>query len=279
MVAAGVVRLDGVAVRRPGLHLRAGQRLDAVLRLDELRPRLEESDRRFTLTAGAILYEDEWLLAVDKPAGLPTHATADPRRPSLVRHVEAWLRERGREPYVAVHQRLDRDTSGVVLFATKREANAGLALAFEQRAVEKTYVAIVECRRRIGGSVPFEIDLPLSADDSAPRVRVGGPGARSAVTVVAAVETLGKLARVEVQPRTGRKHQIRAHLAHVGLPILGDELYGGRRSASVITAARTMLHASRLVLAHPVGGRALRIESALPPDLLDALRRARAAID
>ena len=124
---------------------------------------------------------------------------------------------------------------------------------------------------------PFEIRLPLAPASKHRRVRVGGDGAIPAATGVALVERLGGVALVEARPLTGRKHQIRAHLAHVGLPVLGDELYGGSLGSAQIPAARTMLHASRLVLPHPGDGRTLRVESALPADFLDTLRRARAA--
>ncbi|HEX9187118.1 MAG TPA: RluA family pseudouridine synthase [Vicinamibacteria bacterium] len=276
LVAAGAVRVNGAVVRVAGRPVRAGQLVDAALRLERLRSRAAGTDRPFRLTGASILYRDDVLLAVDKPPGLPTHATADPSRPSLVGHVVEHLRGAA-APYVGVHQRLDRDTSGIVLLATDPRANAGLARAFEGRQVEKTYLALTARPLRLPPR-RLRIDAPLAtsgageADARGPRgrVTVGGPRAKPARTDVVVREVLASALLVEARPRTGRKHQVRAHLAHAGLPVLGDPLYGDGRGP-----ARLMLHASRLSLPHPVTGRPLVIESPLPPDFEAALARAR----
>jgi 23S rRNA pseudouridine1911/1915/1917 synthase len=254
LVAAGAVRLNGEVVRSAGRPVRAGQLVDAALRLELLRSRATGTDRRFRLTPRAILYRDDVLVAVDKPPGLPTHATADLSRPSLVGHVAEHLR--GAEAaYVAVHQRLDRDTSGVVLLATDPRANEGLARAFAGRQVEKTYLALTAR------------PSPLPPR----RQRVVVPlGAKPAETELVVREVLEGALLVEARPLTGRKHQVRAHLAHAGMPILGDPVYGdGRR------APRLMLHALRLALPHPLTGRPLVVESPLPPDFEAVLARLR----
>jgi 23S rRNA-/tRNA-specific pseudouridylate synthase len=139
LVAAGAVRVDGEVRRAAGRPVRAGQQVEALVRPALLRARATASDRPFRLTPQRILYRDDVLLAVDKPPRLPTHATADPSRPSLVGRVTEYLRETGATPYVGVHQRLDRDTSGVVLLATDPRANEGLARAFAGRQVEEIY--------------------------------------------------------------------------------------------------------------------------------------------
>jgi 23S rRNA pseudouridine1911/1915/1917 synthase len=270
MLAAGAVRVDGVVVRGAGRPLREGQRVEARVRPEALAPPSERTDREFRLTPQAILYRDDFLLAVDKPPGLPTHPTADPARASLVGAVQDLLRREGREPYVAVHQRLDRDTSGVVLFAIDRRANEGLARAFAQREVVKTYLALASPP---SASPPerFRIDVALSAAGER-RVAIGGPGAKDAVTDVIVRERLPSGLLLEVRPRTGRKHQIRAHLAHAGAPILGDSLYGGLPAPA---GARPLLHAAGLSLSHPLSGRRLVLSSPLPADFLAALERAR----
>ena len=270
LVSAGAARVDGAVLKAAGRPLRAGQRVEALVRPELLRRRTERSDRPFRLEAGAILFRDEVLLAVDKPPGLPTHATADPSRPSLVAHVERHLRATGAGSYVAVHQRLDRDTSGVVLFATDRRANEGLAGAFAGRAVEKTYVALTA---RPPGPPPgrLRVSVPLAAPGGGRRVTVGGAGAKAAETEVVVRETLASALVVEARPLTGRKHQLRAHLAHSGMPILGDPVYGDARGR----APRLMLHARRLALPHPLTGRPLVIESPLPADMQALLARLR----
>lgn len=256
MIAAGAVRLDGVPCRAAGRRLRKGQRVEAMARVGSLRPRTAATDRPFRLGPESILYRDAWLVAVAKPPGLPTHATADPRRPSLVGHLEKLLAAEGREPYVAVHQRLDRDTSGVVLFATAPAANAGLARAFGESSVEKVYWALTSRPRHLPPR-SFRVDLPLG---------------RPASTDVRIVEVLDTALLVEARPRTGRRHQVRLHLAHAGLPVLGDRAYGDPAGD---VAPRLMLHAARLSLTHPVSGARLVIECPLPKDLSAALARAR----
>jgi RluA family pseudouridine synthase len=269
LVSAGGVRIDGQVLRAAGRPLRAGQLLDAVVRPELLAPRAERSDRSFSLTAREILFRDGVLLAVDKPPGLPTHPTADPGRPSLVEHVERHLRATGAGTYVAVHQRLDRDTSGVVVFATDPRANAGLARAFEGRAVEKTYLALT-VRPDLSPPRRLRISAPLGSP-GAHGTRVARTSAKAAETEVVVRETLADALLVEARPLTGRRHQVRAHLAHAGMAILGDLVYGSAGSR----APRLMLHARRIALPHPLTGKPLVIESPLPADFEAELARLR----
>lgn len=277
MIATGVVRLDGAPVRRAGRPVRAGQRLEAWVRLEHLAGRGPSADRPFALSAAAVLYHDDALLAVDKPSGLPTHATADPMRPHLVSHVERFLAGTGRaRPHVAVHQRLDRDTSGIVLFGIDRRANAGLARAFSARQVAKTYVALT-ARPAPPPPRRFRIDSRLDphGDGGNGRVRVVASGGLDARTGVRVLEVLPDALLVEATPVTGRKHQIRVHLAEAGMAILGDPLYGRPPGRSRPFVSRLMLHARRLELKHPLSGVPLVIESPLPADFLRALRALR----
>jgi RluA family pseudouridine synthase len=269
-VSAGAVSVDGEVWRAPGRPVRTGQRVQAVLRPERLRPPAEGTDRPFRLTGRDVLFRDDVLLAVDKPPGLPTHATADASRPSLVGHVERHLRATGAGSYVAVHQRLDRDTSGVVLFATDPRANAGLARAFEGRTVEKTYLALT-ARPPALPPGPLRVSVPL-AEPGRPTAAAGRI-AKPAETVIVVREALAEALLVEARPLTGRKHQVRAHLAHAGMAILGDRVYGEAGSR----APRLMLHARRLALPHPVTGEPLVIESPLPPDFQAVLERLRSS--
>jgi 23S rRNA-/tRNA-specific pseudouridylate synthase len=188
--------------------------------------------------------------------------------------VERFLRETASGSYVAVHQRLDRDTSGVVLFATDPRANEGLARAFSGRAVRKTYLALTARpatvpRRGLRISVPLAARGPVGGR----RVAVGGEGAKPATTEVVVREVLADALLVEARPLSGRKHQVRAHLAHAGMAILGDPVYGNAGGR----APRLMLHARRLALPHPLTGEPLEIESPLPGDFEVVLSRLRAA--
>jgi RluA family pseudouridine synthase len=287
LIMAGAVQLEGRPSRVPGRVLRAGELIVAHVDEARLPPAASRADRGFVLLAAAILYEDEAIIAVDKPAGLPTVPTADPSRPCLVRAVEAFLAQAGRGPStLGVHQRLDADTSGVVLFAKDPRANPALAAAFAEGAVEKSYDALTSRPARLPPSC-WSVESALLPRGRAgmASVRVGGQPARTDFVLRAAS---ARALLVQARPRTGRKHQIRVHLAEAGLPILGDPLYGpstrgapsrGPKDAAsrargparpaglpALRAGRLMLHARRLALRHPLTGASLVIESPWPPD-------------
>ncbi len=216
------------------------------------------------MSALVVLYEDADVIAVDKPPGVPTVPTADPARPSLVRRLEAELRAGGLEGVLGVHQRLDLETSGVVMFAKTAAANPGLARQFEAGEVRKTYLALVARPRRMPAPTwSVESRIARAGKGRMASVAEGGALARTDFRLA---EEWPRALLVEARPRTGRKHQIRVHLADSGLPILGDTVYGGASRA----AERCLLHAARLELRHPVTGEPLRIESGLPAAFADA---------
>ncbi|MBK9517373.1 MAG: RluA family pseudouridine synthase [Anaeromyxobacter sp.] len=220
----------------------------------------------------AVLHLDAALLAVDKPAGRLVIPGRDAGEPSLRADLEA-----AHGPLWVVH-RLDRGTSGVLLFARSAAAHRALNLAFERGEPEKTYLALV------AGLPPEDARVALAlAPARRGRMRPARPdepGAKEAATrfrVLAAFPArVGRpaAALVEATPETGRTHQIRVHLRSLGHPLLLDPDYGepgpvlGEGGAVVL--ARTPLHAARLVLAHPDGGR-LALEAPLPADLEVAL--------
>ncbi len=265
LIMAGAVRVGGSTGRRPGEAITAGRLIEARVRLDLLADRTSR-DRPFALTAGHVLFEDDWLIAVDKPAGLPTPPTVDPGRPSLFQAVRAYLARRsGGEAYLGLHQRLDRDTSGVVLFAKDPAVNPALAEAFAGRAVAKTYQALTARPARLPPRAwRASSSLAAVGKGRSARVATVRAGLR-ADTDFALRQVLPRGLLVEARPRTGRKHQVRVHLAEDGLAILGDDLYGGRVPPGV-DVPRLMLHAMRLELPHPVTGGRLVIESPLPDD-------------
>ncbi len=227
-----------------------------------------------------VLYEDAWLLAVDKPAGLLVHPVVREPGPSLI---ELW---RGARPdaALALAHRLDRETSGVVLLAKGPRADRYVKQAFAARRVEKSYLAIVH------GSPAWETivcDVPLArARDAQLSVRRrADPEGESAVTRFVVRERLGSWTLVQCQPLTGRTHQLRAHLMHLGHPILGDKLYGRPddvflehqregATASVRAAVgfpRQALHAASITLPHPEGGGRVTIAAPLPEDMAAVL--------
>ena len=256
LVMAGAVRVAGQPLRRPGGPVRAGTRIDVLVHPDRLGPAPAERETALRFGRERFLYRDAFLLAVDKPAGLAMHATADAARPNLYDLVKAQLPARGGEAYLGLHQRLDRETSGVVLFTLDPAANAPLARAFATGVgVAKTYHAL--CARP-ARRVPerWRVSGPLGGD---------GPRADTSFRLL---QTLPHALLVEARPSTGRKHQIRIQLAEGGLPILGDARYGAPRDRNV---PRVLLHAHRLELVHPVSGAPLAITSPYPPDFRERL--------
>jgi 23S rRNA pseudouridine1911/1915/1917 synthase len=266
MIMGGGVRVGSRPLRAPSQVVVAGARLEASVRPGRLRR--DDGPREFD--PAWILFEDEVLVAVDKPPGLPTVATADLRRPHLAGLVERFLASRAgdgrlRPIAVGVHQRLDVDTSGVVLFVKDPAGNAAVAEQFQSRSVEKTYLALTGRPRDLPPE-RWRADSDVGAESRGRTTTEGRP----AITdfVVREVAAGGLL--VEARPRTGRKHQVRIHLAAAGLPILGDARYGDGRAAP-----RVMLHAARLALRHPISGAALAIVSRPPRDFRDVLDRIR----
>lgn len=230
-----------------------------------------------------ILHRDDHILAVDKPPHVlvqPGDGESAGRDGTLDQAVLAHV---GRgdaltfKPGLA--HRIDRGTSGIVLFGLSAEGLRGLTEAFRNRRVEKRYLALV------AGSPEkdeFTVDLPLARDLSdesrGKRVKVSrGEGAQTAVTDVRVLARSAdaEFALVEARPKTGRTHQIRAHLRAAGLPILGDPTYGDPRREEAwrkrTGLRRQFLHAWRVRLDHPVGGQVVEVESPLPPDLVRAL--------
>ncbi len=208
-----------------------------------------------------ILYEDDDLLAVDKPAGVPSQA-ADPERPDdLVTRLRAYLAARGRDAYLGIHQRLDRDTSGVLVMARRREANPELARQFEGRKVEKRYRACVVGWPK--GKARAVLDDVLAPGEGG-RMRVvprGKRGGQRATTRVQVVDRRGERALLELVLESGRTHQARVQLAHAGAPVAGDSLYGGA------PAPRLMLHADSIQLLHPRTSEPVRFRAPPPAEL------------
>lgn len=257
----GGVWLDGRRVKRASLPVQAGQRVTVVL---------EEAGRSepgpSTLAPERILFEDDHLIAVDKPPFVVAQPTLATDQGTLLAQVSAHL---GR-PAGLVH-RLDRETSGVTVFAKTAHATSALAAAFREGTARKRYLAVTVGVPPASG----RIDLPLSPD---PRRRgrflaVAGHGV-PAVTLFRTVSCNHGLCALELSPETGRTHQLRVHLSALGAPILGDVLYGGPLEAPGPEPYRTdrfLLHARSLHLPHPASGATLELQAPIPDDLARAL--------
>ena len=267
-VRAGRVDVDGVAAEEAGADV--GE--DARVTLSPDRPARYRVRSRLE-----VLAEDPDFVIVEKPAGLLTVPTAEKEKDTLLARVLDYLHHRfRRRPVALVVHRLDRDTSGAVVFARNRPALHFLQELFKRHAIEREYVAIVE------GSLPdsgaFSADLVRDRGDLRRGVaRRGEPGKR-AVTRFRALERFPGATLAAVQLETGRTHQIRVHFAEAGHPVLGDRVYGEKPQRSAAGGGqfpRQMLHARRLGFAHPRTGEIVRVESKPPADFQEALAKLR----
>ena len=228
----------------------------------------------------SVLVEDPDFLIVDKPAGRLTVPTARGEKDTLLARTLDYLHHRfGRRPSAFVVHRLDRDTSGAVVFARTRPALHFLQELFRRHAIEREYIAIVEGRPTESGR--FSAALVADRGDSRRGVARGGEPGKTAVTRYRVVERLEGASLVSVGLETGRTHQIRIHFSSAGHPVLGDRVDGRRHEPPTpATAPRQMLHALRLGFPHPRTGETVRAESPIPEDIvavLDTLRTKRKA--
>jgi 23S rRNA pseudouridine1911/1915/1917 synthase len=279
-VRKGQLKLDGRVVHRSNERVRTGQ--EYVLRVPT-----ESGGTQSTPPVAdptwKLIHEDEDLLVVDKPAGMLTHAAPRSKDVSLC---ELVGRTHGPLPTSfgperpGVVHRLDRWTSGLLVLAKTEDAMHGMKAAFAARRVAKRYLALV-----YGREVPaaFDCDAPLtSGRGGSDRQWVGpGPNAKPAQTRFEPLEQLGAFTLLRCEPRTGRRHQIRAHLWSAELALIGEEIYRLPTKpgwpAGVPRTKRQTLHAAGLEFTHPRTGQALSFESPWPADLqplLDGLRRA-----
>jgi RluA family pseudouridine synthase len=222
---------------------------------------------------GLVIHKDDELLALDKPAGISSQGGRIDVN-TLDELLAAFAKPSGVRPRL-VH-RLDRDTSGVLLAARSQPAAAYMGKMMMGRRVRKTYLAIVAP----GAPAPREglIEAALLREDIGRESRVHvadptHPEAKAAATRYRTLAANETAALVELRPQTGRMHQLRVHMAHIGRPIAGDPRYGGALMLGGVPAPRLMLHAVSLVFPHPNGGKEARIDAPMPADMRDLLAR------
>jgi len=266
LLRTGQVRVDGGRVKA-STRLEAGQ----IVRVPPLpesapvppRPTLSQADRDFL--ASITLYEDDDLMVLNKPSGMAVQGGT-----KTAQHLDRLLEGLGDGPETRARlvHRLDRDTSGVLIVAKRRAVAAKLGRAFQTRSVRKIYWALVK-----GVPKPpqgkIEAALVKAAGPEGDRVRKARPGeqerAQSAVTYYAVVDRAGQaVSFVSLKPVTGRQHQLRAHMAIIGHPVLGDDKYHGDRDMPEGIDKRLHLHARRISFPHPSGEGVVDITAPLP---------------
>lgn len=259
----GQVFVAGRCVVRAGTLLSGGEQIE--LTLDGVAP-------PSPVPQISIIWQDESLLAINKPAGLPAHPTVGDRANALdlVTALTAKSSENARP--ILLH-RLDADTTGLLLFALTRAANLSLSRQFSEHHIEKTYLALVSGRPPERFSVSNHLKAGVRGRTVA--VASGGLAAQTDFMTLACCDGV---ALVLARPRTGRTHQIRAHLSGLGFPLLGDILYGGRAVLPLVTGSfplpRHLLHALSISMIHPHSGERQKLTATLPEDfrmILNAL--------
>ncbi len=295
--------------KNPAFILKKNARVKVLYDQEKFFYEKPNDDIKFELDESRVLYEDESIIVVNKPPRFPTEPTfvqdRDNLRAAVIRYLHKKIGLEKNPPYCGVVHRLDRDTSGVILFSKQRAANAALFKAFdsseagdagEERAAKKIYVAVCEpagsygLANGSGAAIDFKPKSAGAGLRLANNLRVGDNfsvqnylgrvslKSQAAKWGFVPKEKGGKFARtdfkvldekagrlfVQAELFTGRTHQIRVHLSQRGLPILGDQLYGGR------AAERIFLHALSLELPHPLTGKLLRFEAPLPPEFAAA---------
>ncbi|MCB1035626.1 MAG: RluA family pseudouridine synthase [Acidobacteria bacterium] len=265
LIREGKVARNGKPLKVEGRLLGAADVLEIILEAED-----EVAEAPFPEAPElSIVHRDRWLVAVDKPSGMLSQPAAS-QRPGDLAADQVLLRQlagkEGQPPFLRLVHRLDRVTSGLLLFAAHPQALAPLDRAWRGGEVERIYLALVEGEAGFEG---IEVDAPITrAPGGSWRFQVaeGGQPAKTAVERLAAGEGASVL---RCRLLTGRTHQVRVHLAHLGLPVLGDTLYGARKGS----APRPLLHAYQLHLPHPRTRERLVLEAPIPEDFRPLLDR------
>jgi 23S rRNA pseudouridine1911/1915/1917 synthase len=278
LIVGGLVRLDDRPAS-PARRVRAGETITV-----DIPPSATVSPSATALDF-PVLYEDAWMVAVDKPPGIAVHPSGRRTEGTLIHS----LHRRYRKPADPEHDivprllhRIDVETSGVVAVGLDEQFHAMVARQFEDRLVEKTYLAVVH---GVPAAAEGAVDLPIGSDKSS-KVRLKLTTGESSDAVPAFTEyrllrRAGRYSLLELRPRTGRTHQIRVHMAALGCPLVGDKLYGPDEDCFLHGLAGTLteehrerlvldrhaLHSHRLTFAHPMLGREVTIVAPLPPDM------------
>ena len=255
-IDAGLVRVGGAA-RKANYKLRPGDEIEAAP------PEPEPLDALPEAIPLDVLYEDEWLVVVNKPRGMVVHPAAGHATGTLVNallhHCGGSLSGINGTLRPGIVHRIDKDTSGVLAAAKNDAAHAALSAQMAAHTVTRRYEAIVHGHIREGGTV----DAPLARHPKERKKMTVMPGGRRAVTHYAVLGTYKGFTHIEAQLETGRTHQIRVHMAHIGHPLLGDTVYGREKQPHGADAGQA-LHARTLGFTHPADGRYLELSA--PPD-------------
>jgi 23S rRNA pseudouridine1911/1915/1917 synthase len=270
LIRQGLATVDGIVITKSGYTLEGGEQVELYI------PPPAPSTLVPEKIPLDVIYEDSNCLILNKPANMVVHPSAGHTEGTLVHAVLGYapdLTGIGEEKRPGVVHRLDKDTSGLIIFAKHDQAHQWLQRQFKDRMVEKTYLAISD---GLPPTPQGRIEVGIGRDPKhRQRMAVQPEGkSREAVTIYHELERFEQHALLELRPITGRTHQIRVHLAFIGAPVLGDKVYGKRKVS--IPVKRQMLHASRLLITLPGKRKPSEFKAALPPDFDGILSQLRA---
>lgn len=270
LIENGAVTVNG-RPRKPAYRARPGERV----RVIPPPPEPEQLFRPEPIPLD-VIHEDEYLLLVNKPAGMVVHPAPGHPDGTLVNALLAHcpdIADVGRRDRAGLVHRLDKGTSGLLVVAKSDSALRALQKQFKRREVAKTYLALVEGRIQPPEGI---IEVPIGRDTRNRQRMAAVPDGKYARTRYHAVEVFEDHALLEVHPYTGRTHQVRVHLSWLGYPVVGDAVYGRRRQRSL--RERHFLHASRLGFTHPATGEEVAFQAPLPVELSALLRKLRSSL-
>jgi 23S rRNA pseudouridine1911/1915/1917 synthase len=275
--AAAARMIEGGSVLVDGGSASKSRRIEGGMRIDVSLPAVEEARPQPEDIKVPVVFEDDYLLVVSKPAGLVVHPAPGHASGTLV---NALLARAGAKPAggdigrPGIVHRLDAGTSGLMIVAKDEATHAALTEALAARAITRIYLALVE---GIPDTDTATIDAPIGRSPRDRKKMAVVAGGRPAVTEIKVLERYPETALVEARPITGRTHQIRVHLKAAKHPVVGDGVYGkNRRLAASLGLERPFLHAARLSFEHPSTGARVELEDPLPADLEHARQAARA---
>lgn len=290
-IISGAVTVNNRQVRLPSFSLNKGDKVSAFVDEHKIFFEKQPDDIHFELTPEDVLFEDDYIILVNKPAFFPTEATIVGNRDNLHDAVVRYLWNKNpslrNPPYVGIMHRLDRETSGVILFTKQRSVNTAIHEMFDSNikinaskanqpensfhSVQKTYIAVCEysdvhcgVKMKAKPGLKFSVEMEMGRISSKSQAAKWGRLSKENGGVFSHTDfkilgvTENNVLKIEARPLTGRTHQIRVHLASQGLPIKGDKLYGSK------TECRVMLHSASLEFIHPVSGDLMKITAPLP---------------
>lgn len=258
IIDLGGVHLEGRRTRKNSRQLSAGIRIEVHLDKAPLDP--------YRITTADVLFQDKHIIALNKPCGVASQPTPARYKGTLYEALQVWLGRDGRHRSleIGMAQRLDRDTSGVLVFSIHSRSHKGLTEQIKERSVQKTYLALVS-----GNPDPAkgEFRSLLARKRRSNRFTSVDKGGREAITRYLSLSSTTAISAMQIRLITGRTHQIRAHFSEAGYPLLGDRLYDGPQCLESIHIPRLCLHSWKLILKHPISGKILEFIAPVPTDI------------